>query len=165
MEHRQEESVLLDEKELLRCCGSTKFAKEMASASPFSSFDQAVSAARHIWFNLVCHHTNHFPLFTNSNFNNLINYRLMSTAGLKHFRLILRSANLLLLSYILFSFSLLRDLNSFQLFILYLFLGRWSKAEQSTALATSTESSLQVSQISSLFPVQLSLLNESLFLP
>ncbi|KAL9429822.1 hypothetical protein AB3S75_025252 [Citrus x aurantiifolia] len=49
----EEMMVVLDEEELLGCCGSTKFAKEMASASPFASLNQAVSAARHIWFNLV----------------------------------------------------------------------------------------------------------------
>ncbi|KAJ4727357.1 Uric acid degradation bifunctional protein TTL [Melia azedarach] len=47
------EMLELDEKELFVCCGSTQFAKEMAKASPFSSLDQAVSAARHVWFNLV----------------------------------------------------------------------------------------------------------------
>ncbi|KAI9181205.1 hypothetical protein LWI28_012496 [Acer negundo] len=49
----EEELIGLEEKELLACCGSTQFAKEMASASPFPCLDQAVSAARHIWFNLV----------------------------------------------------------------------------------------------------------------
>lgn len=49
----EEMMVVLDKEELLGCCGSTKFAKEMASASPFASLNQAVSAARHIWFNLV----------------------------------------------------------------------------------------------------------------
>ncbi|KAH9733661.1 Hydroxyisourate hydrolase [Citrus sinensis] len=46
----EEMMVVLDEEELLGCCGSTKFAKEMASASPFASLNQAVSAARHIWW-------------------------------------------------------------------------------------------------------------------
>ncbi|CAN1299474.1 Uric acid degradation bifunctional protein TTL [Linum perenne] len=41
------------EKDWLSCCGSTRFAKEMASASPFSSLDHAVSTARDIWFNKV----------------------------------------------------------------------------------------------------------------
>ncbi|XP_031275771.1 uric acid degradation bifunctional protein TTL isoform X2 [Pistacia vera] len=48
-----EELVELDEKKLLACCGSSQFAKEMALASPFPSLDQAISAARHIWFNKV----------------------------------------------------------------------------------------------------------------
>ncbi|XP_057451233.1 uric acid degradation bifunctional protein TTL isoform X2 [Lotus japonicus] len=42
-----------DEKDYLSCCGSTIFAKEMASASPFSSFQHAISIARDIWFNSV----------------------------------------------------------------------------------------------------------------
>ncbi|PQQ13952.1 uric acid degradation bifunctional protein TTL isoform X1 [Prunus yedoensis var. nudiflora] len=41
------------EEELFACCESTKFAKEMAKASPFSSLDEAVTAAREIWFNQV----------------------------------------------------------------------------------------------------------------
>ncbi|CAN1779422.1 Uric acid degradation bifunctional protein TTL [Linum perenne] len=41
------------EKDWLACCGSTRFAKEMASSSPFSSLDHAVSTARDIWFNKV----------------------------------------------------------------------------------------------------------------
>ncbi|KAJ3678732.1 hypothetical protein LUZ60_002535 [Juncus effusus] len=35
------------------CCGSTRFAMEMAAAGPFSDLDHAVRAARHIWLNLV----------------------------------------------------------------------------------------------------------------
>ncbi|KAM1018787.1 hypothetical protein ACFX13_040981 [Malus domestica] len=42
-----------EEEEFLACCASTKFAKEMAEASPFSSLDEAVTAARDIWFNKV----------------------------------------------------------------------------------------------------------------
>jgi len=42
-----------EEKDFLACCGSTKFAKEMALASPFASLEEAVSAARDIWFNKV----------------------------------------------------------------------------------------------------------------
>lgn len=41
------------EDEFQACCGSSKFAREMVSASPFSSLEQAVAAARHIWFNQV----------------------------------------------------------------------------------------------------------------
>ncbi|KAL6289660.1 hypothetical protein ACE6H2_007170 [Prunus campanulata] len=41
------------EEEFFACCESTKFAKEMAKASPFSSHDEAVTAAREIWFNQV----------------------------------------------------------------------------------------------------------------
>lgn len=48
-----ESSVILGEKEWLACCGSVKFAKEMASAGPFSSYQEAVGAASDIWFNKV----------------------------------------------------------------------------------------------------------------
>ena len=42
-----------EEKDFLACCGSTKFAQEMALASPFVSLEQAVAAATDIWFNKV----------------------------------------------------------------------------------------------------------------
>uniref|UniRef100_A0A2N9I1E7 2-oxo-4-hydroxy-4-carboxy-5-ureidoimidazoline decarboxylase n=1 Tax=Fagus sylvatica TaxID=28930 RepID=A0A2N9I1E7_FAGSY len=42
-----------EEKDFLACCGSTKFAKEMALASPFASLEQAVTAATDIWFNKI----------------------------------------------------------------------------------------------------------------
>ncbi|KZV14960.1 uric acid degradation bifunctional protein TTL [Dorcoceras hygrometricum] len=48
-----ESSVGLGEKDWLACCGSVKFAKAMASAGPFSSYQEAVSAATDIWFNKV----------------------------------------------------------------------------------------------------------------
>ncbi|KAJ7964109.1 Uric acid degradation bifunctional protein TTL [Quillaja saponaria] len=41
------------EKDLLACCGSNRFAKQMAPASPFSSFQVALSTAQDIWFNKV----------------------------------------------------------------------------------------------------------------
>ncbi|KAG0570560.1 hypothetical protein KC19_6G170700 [Ceratodon purpureus] len=37
----------------LRCCGSVRFAQEMARVAPFSSLDLAVEAAREIWWNKV----------------------------------------------------------------------------------------------------------------
>ncbi|XP_059312072.1 uric acid degradation bifunctional protein TTL isoform X1 [Lycium ferocissimum] len=46
-------SSLFDEKDFLACCGSTKFAKEMVLAGPFSTHQDAIHAARHIWFNKV----------------------------------------------------------------------------------------------------------------
>nr|AKF43384.1 transthyretin-like S-allantoin synthase protein [Geranium incanum] len=45
--------MALDEKELVACCGSSKFGKEMAMASPFSSLQHALNTARDIWFNTV----------------------------------------------------------------------------------------------------------------
>ncbi|KAF4379728.1 hypothetical protein F8388_023745 [Cannabis sativa] len=41
------------EEELVACCGSTRFAQQLAKASPFSSLQQAIAAARDIWFNKV----------------------------------------------------------------------------------------------------------------
>ncbi|XXG77937.1 hypothetical protein AAC387_Pa08g1986 [Persea americana] len=45
--------MMMEESDFLSCCGSTKFAKEMMAASPFSSLDQATQSANHIWFNTV----------------------------------------------------------------------------------------------------------------
>ncbi|KAK4752383.1 hypothetical protein SAY87_021181 [Trapa incisa] len=42
-----------EDKDLFACCGSAKFARKMASAGPFRSYADAVSAARDIWFNQV----------------------------------------------------------------------------------------------------------------
>ncbi|KAJ9177846.1 hypothetical protein P3X46_013011 [Hevea brasiliensis] len=42
-----------EEQDFLACCGSTKFAKEMVLASPFTSLEEAIAAARNIWFNKV----------------------------------------------------------------------------------------------------------------
>ncbi|KAK4738437.1 hypothetical protein R3W88_002134 [Solanum pinnatisectum] len=44
---------VFDEKDFLACCGSTKFAKEMVVAGPFSTHQDAIHAARNIWFNKV----------------------------------------------------------------------------------------------------------------
>ncbi|KAH6767570.1 transthyretin-like protein [Perilla frutescens var. hirtella] len=46
-------SMVMSEKEWLACCGSAKFAQEMVSAAPFSNCQEAVDAARDIWFNKV----------------------------------------------------------------------------------------------------------------
>ncbi|KAG8363512.1 hypothetical protein BUALT_Bualt19G0030000 [Buddleja alternifolia] len=48
-----ESPMELGEKEWFACCGSVKFAQEMASAGPFSNYEEALSAARDIWFNKV----------------------------------------------------------------------------------------------------------------
>ncbi|XP_051124539.1 uric acid degradation bifunctional protein TTL isoform X2 [Andrographis paniculata] len=45
--------MALGEEEFLACCGSAKFAKLMVSAGPFSNYQEAVDAAREIWFNKV----------------------------------------------------------------------------------------------------------------
>ncbi|PON56706.1 Transthyretin/hydroxyisourate hydrolase [Parasponia andersonii] len=41
------------EEDLLACCGSTRFAHELAKASPFSSLHEAITLARDVWFNKV----------------------------------------------------------------------------------------------------------------
>ncbi|KAK9757712.1 hypothetical protein RND81_01G181500 [Saponaria officinalis] len=41
------------EKEMLACCGSTSFAKQMAVLCPFTNLNDAVGAATDIWFNKV----------------------------------------------------------------------------------------------------------------
>ncbi|XP_057872345.2 uric acid degradation bifunctional protein TTL isoform X4 [Cryptomeria japonica] len=41
------------EEDFKACCGSTKFASEMAKGCPFSSLSQAVDLSREIWFNKV----------------------------------------------------------------------------------------------------------------
>ncbi|KAM7508908.1 hypothetical protein LguiA_019361 [Lonicera macranthoides] len=47
------ESVVFEEKDYLACCGSTKFAQEMFSNGPFTTYDQSVDVAKDIWFNKV----------------------------------------------------------------------------------------------------------------
>ncbi|CAK9182653.1 unnamed protein product [Ilex paraguariensis] len=91
-----------DEKDYLACCGSTKFAKEMVSAGPFSSYDHLVNAARDIWFNKVD-----------------VNGWLEAFAGHPQIGQSPSSSNKTPIS------------------------AQWSKGEQSTALATATDSSLQ----------------------
>ncbi|KAG6503405.1 hypothetical protein ZIOFF_035718 [Zingiber officinale] len=41
------------EEDVLRCCDSKHFAKELASASPFSDLHHTIQSARRIWFNKV----------------------------------------------------------------------------------------------------------------
>ncbi|KAL6513512.1 hypothetical protein OROGR_020998 [Orobanche gracilis] len=43
----------LGEKDWLACCGSLKFAQEMVSAGPFLNYQEALEAAKDIWFNKV----------------------------------------------------------------------------------------------------------------
>ncbi|KAG6501339.1 hypothetical protein ZIOFF_041218 [Zingiber officinale] len=38
---------------MLRCCGSKRFAKELASTSPFSDLHHAIQSAHGIWFNKI----------------------------------------------------------------------------------------------------------------
>lgn len=92
-----------EEKDFFACCGSTKFAKEMALASPFASLEEAVSAARDTWFNKVDVHAwlqafSAHPQIGDSSFSS---HSSSPTSA------------------------------------------QWSKGEQSTALATATDSTLQ----------------------
>ncbi|KAG6473405.1 hypothetical protein ZIOFF_067321 [Zingiber officinale] len=41
------------EEDVLQCCGNKHFAKELASASPFSDLHHAIQSADGIWFNKV----------------------------------------------------------------------------------------------------------------
>lgn len=50
----------LEEKDFLACCGSKKFAEGMISSGPFANLDQAVDAARDIWFNKVSFSLPHY---------------------------------------------------------------------------------------------------------
>ncbi|XP_008786303.1 L10-interacting MYB domain-containing protein-like [Phoenix dactylifera] len=45
--------ALWKEQGFLSCCGSKRFAREMAAASPFSDLDHALQSAREIWFNKI----------------------------------------------------------------------------------------------------------------
>ncbi|XP_052194004.1 uric acid degradation bifunctional protein TTL isoform X2 [Diospyros lotus] len=94
--------VVLEEKDFKACCGSTKFAKEMASAAPFSNFDHALTAARDIWFNKVDVNgwLEAFSAHPQIGQSPSLHHNSSTTA-------------------------------------------RWSKGEQSTALATATDSGLQ----------------------
>ncbi|KAM3357703.1 uric acid degradation bifunctional protein TTL isoform X1 [Capsicum galapagoense] len=44
---------VFDEKDFLASCGSTKFSNNMVAAGPFSTLQDAIQAARDIWFNKV----------------------------------------------------------------------------------------------------------------
>lgn len=91
----------MDERDFVACCGSTKFAKEMAVAARFANLEQALQLARQIWFHNVD-----------------VNGWLEAFAA--HPQIGQTS-------------SASKSEASIH----------WSKGEQSTALATSTESSLQ----------------------
>ncbi|XP_015953962.1 uncharacterized protein LOC127747511 [Arachis duranensis] len=47
----------MEERDLLECCGSIKFASEMASASPFSSLQHALDVASNTWCNKINVHS------------------------------------------------------------------------------------------------------------
>ncbi|MED6184495.1 hypothetical protein PIB30_048011 [Stylosanthes scabra] len=43
--------IAMEESDLLVCCPSLKFAKEMVSVSPFASLQHALDVAKDVWFN------------------------------------------------------------------------------------------------------------------
>ncbi|QHN83458.1 uncharacterized protein DS421_20g704930 [Arachis hypogaea] len=45
--------ITMEERDLLECRGSIEFAKEMASASPFSSLQHALDVASVVWCNKI----------------------------------------------------------------------------------------------------------------
>ncbi|KAM0072546.1 putative hydroxyisourate hydrolase, 2-oxo-4-hydroxy-4-carboxy-5-ureidoimidazoline decarboxylase [Helianthus debilis subsp. tardiflorus] len=96
-------SLVFSKNDFISCCGSTKFAEEMVADGPFATYDEAVVAAKNIWFNKVD-----------------VNGWLEAFAA--HPQI---GQNL--------SSSAHNSSTSAQ----------WSKGEQSTALATATDSSLQ----------------------
>lgn len=92
-------NYLIGEDEFLACCGSTEFAKQMAAASPFPSLDQAIVAARDLWFNKVFSFLSLFLPLTLKMFSefffeyfNLLIFRSMLMSGCKLSLRILKSA-------------------------------------------------------------------------
>ncbi|XP_016192088.1 uric acid degradation bifunctional protein TTL-like [Arachis ipaensis] len=57
----------MEERDLLECCGSIKFASKMASASPFSSLQHALDVASDIWYNKINVHSWLIALNTHNN--------------------------------------------------------------------------------------------------
>ncbi|MED6186503.1 hypothetical protein PIB30_067340 [Stylosanthes scabra] len=49
--------IVMEESNFLECCGSMRFAMEMASASPFSSLQHALNVANDVWFNKINIHS------------------------------------------------------------------------------------------------------------
>ncbi|KAL4562891.1 hypothetical protein LXL04_026922 [Taraxacum kok-saghyz] len=107
-------SVRLGLNDFIACCGSTKFAEQMVADGPFATYDEAVVAARNIWFNKVDVHgwLEAFAAHPQIGQNPSSVAHKSSTSAQLHLQ---------------FSF----------------FLSLWSKGEQSAALATATDSTLQ----------------------
>ncbi|WVZ17220.1 hypothetical protein V8G54_010202 [Vigna mungo] len=120
-----------DEKDFVSCCGSTKFAKDMVLASPFSSLQHAVSVARDVWFN-------------NVDVNGWLQaFSAHPQIGNTHAPSVASEASA--------QFTVIYAMRRVKKCISYLLvrnnkepvLCSWSKGEQSTALSTATGSSLQ----------------------
>ncbi|KAL2319344.1 hypothetical protein Fmac_028313 [Flemingia macrophylla] len=120
----------MEEKDFASCCGSTKFAKDMASAGPFGSLQHAVSVARDVWFD-------------NVDVNGWLQaFSAHPPIGQTHSPSVASQASAQFLSYgiscLLPPFD--NDVRNMSEFVVFIW---WSKGEQSTALATATGSSLQ----------------------
>ncbi|KAG6510118.1 hypothetical protein ZIOFF_028126 [Zingiber officinale] len=113
-------SFLWTEEDVLWCCGSKRFAKELASASPFSGLHHAIQSACGIWFNKVAT----FP-----------------PSSLLSITLVDPFPHLLILQIDiagwLEAFAAHPPIGSISTSI------RWSKEEQSAAMATSNDTTLQ----------------------
>ncbi|KAL4390184.1 hypothetical protein AHAS_Ahas03G0119700 [Arachis hypogaea] len=59
--------IAMEEIEFLECCGSIKFAKEMASASPFFLLQHALNVASDVWCNKINVHSYLIALNTHMN--------------------------------------------------------------------------------------------------
>uniref|UniRef100_A0A7N2R2R4 Transthyretin/hydroxyisourate hydrolase domain-containing protein n=1 Tax=Quercus lobata TaxID=97700 RepID=A0A7N2R2R4_QUELO len=116
-----------DEKDFLACCGSTKFAQEMALAAPFASLEQAVAAATDIWFNKVdvsawLQAFSAHPQIGDSAPSSQSHHQTTSAH---------------------FDYNVSFEHPESDVIANDVITHRWSKGEQSTALATATSSSLQ----------------------
>ncbi|KAL4337507.1 hypothetical protein AHAS_Ahas12G0117100 [Arachis hypogaea] len=59
--------IVMEESEFLECCGSIKFAKEMASTSPFFLLQHALDVAFDVWCNKINVHSCLIALNTHMN--------------------------------------------------------------------------------------------------
>ncbi|XP_042423602.1 uric acid degradation bifunctional protein TTL-like [Zingiber officinale] len=109
------------EEDVLRCCGSKRFAKELTSASPFSDLHHAIQSACEIWSNKVA------PL---------------SPSSLLSITLIDPFPHLLILE-----IDVVGWLEAFAAHPLigsiFPSVSQWSKEEQSAAMATANDTTLQ----------------------
>lgn len=145
-----------EEEDILHCCGSKKFAKEMAFACRFADVHHAFRVARDIWFNKVAacllrSSSSHrsldsvddlispsFPLNLVGRRRRMARGRLGSPCDRSHLSVFSQFVQFFLF---------------FQPFLILAEAGvadsivdctRWSKEEQSAAMATATDSILQV---------------------
>ncbi|KAJ9565443.1 hypothetical protein OSB04_001409 [Centaurea solstitialis] len=109
-------SIRLGKNDFIACCGSTQFAEQMVADGPFSTYQQVVDAANDVWFNKVDVH------------GWLEAFAAHPQIGQNPSSAAHKSST---------SVQLAPSFSQNSLLIM------WSKGEQSTALATATDSSLQ----------------------